>query len=184
MLNLKQMKMKKLNKGESGLTLVELLIVIAITGMIAAAIIGVLFQVLIMNTRTSNRMTAVRQVQNAGFWVSPDVQMANTVNATGTSGFPLILTWTEFTPSANYTHTVTYTLVNIGGPIKLQRTHVNPGLNSTTVTIVAEYISSASFVKVELPSGVAYDFTVTATVPAAGGQSETRLYEIKPRPGT
>jgi prepilin-type N-terminal cleavage/methylation domain-containing protein len=170
-------KMKKLHKDQRGLTFVELLIVIAIAGFIAAAITGVLFQVLTINTRTSNHMTAVRQVQQAGFWVSPDVQMAQNVTPGGCTGCLLSLNWTEVT--GNHTaHRVIYRLVDMSGGLKrLQREHyIGPSLDSTT--IVAEYISSASFVK--LPSGNAYNFTVTATV---GAENETRLYEVKPRPG-
>ena len=70
------MNMKKLNKDQRGLTLVELLIAILLTGLITGGITMTIFQVFNLNTRTSNHMTAVRQVQHAGFWVSPDVQMA------------------------------------------------------------------------------------------------------------
>jgi prepilin-type N-terminal cleavage/methylation domain-containing protein len=171
-------KMKKLHKGQRGLTFVELLIVIAITGFIAAAITGVLFQVLTINTRTSNRMTAVRQVQQAGFWVSPDVQMAQNVTPGGCTNCLLSLNWTEVAGN-HTTHQVIYRLVDMSGGLKrLTREHYVGNGTSPDSTIVAEYISSASFVK--LPSGNAYNFTVTATV---GAESETRLYEVKPRPG-
>ena len=164
------MKMKKLKKSEKGLTLVELLIVIAITGLIAGGITMTIFQVFNINTRTTNRMTAVRQVQNAGFWVSPDVQMAQSVDAGGSSGFPLALNWTEYVTGNN--HTVIYTLENN----ELQRSHSVNGGNST-VTPIAEYIDSAQTSCVW--DGEWLTFNVTATV---GGQSETRVYEVKPRP--
>jgi len=169
------MNMKKLKKGQWGFTLVELVIVVALAGLVGAAITATAFQVFTFSTRLSNQMTAVRQVQQAGFWVSPDVMMAKTVNATGGSGFPLILTWQE--AGTNTTHTVTYNLTYMsGGLTRLQREHkIGTSLNSTT--IVAEYISSASFVQY----GDAYTFNVTATV---GGQTEARTYEVKPRVGT
>jgi len=133
-------------------------------------------QVFNMNTRTSNRMTAVRQVQQAGFWVSPDVQMAQSVDASGNSSF-LTLNWTEY-PTGN-NHTVVYNLTDMSAGLKkLQRSHsINDG--DPTVILVAEYID---------PSGTscsytdpALNFTVTATV---GEESETRLYEVKRRPET
>ena len=165
------MKMKKLKKGEKGLTLVELLIVIAITGLIAGGITMTIFQVFNMNTRTTNRMTAVRQVQNAGFWVSPDVQMAQNVTPGEDPGFPLTLTWTDEW-ATNDTHEVIYTLEDN----KLQRSHsVNDEV--PTVTPVAEYIDSDQTSCVW--DGEWLTFNVTATV---GGQSETRVYEVKPRP--
>ena len=169
------MKMKKLKKDQRGITLVELLIVIAITGLIAGGITMTIFQVFNMNTRTTNRMTAVRQVQNAGFWVSPDVQMAQNVTPGGSSGFPLTLTWEEWATGNN--HTVVYTLVDMSGGLKkLQRSHsVNDEV--PTVTPVAEYIDSDQTSCVW--DGEWLTFNVTATV---GGQSETRVYEVKPRP--
>jgi hypothetical protein len=119
-------------------------------------------------------MTAVRQVQQAGFWVSPDVQMAQSVNASGSSGFPLTLTWTEW---AGNNHTVIYTLEDN----TLQRSHsVND--EDPTVTLVAEYIDpdqTSCYPLGVLPPDVALNFTVTATV---GEESETRMYEVKPRP--
>ena len=169
--------MKKLKKGEKGFTLIELLIVIAITGLVAGAITMTVFQVFNMNTRTTNRMTAVRQVQQAGFWVSPDVQMAQSVNTTESSGFPLTLTWIEW--GTNNTHTVTYNLTDMSGGLKkLQREHyINSDPAPDSPYIVAEYIdpTGTSFV----PAGNAYIFTVIATV---GGESETREYEVQPRP--
>ena len=165
--------MKRLKKGEKGFTLIELLIVIAITGLITGAITMTIVQVFNMNTRTSNRMAAVRQVQQAGFWVSPDVQMAQSVNASGNSSFPLTLNWIEWPASNN--HTVIYTLEDG----ELQRKHyINyPNLNSTT--IVAEYIDPDQTSCVW--DGKVLTFNVTATV---GEESETRVYEVKPRPET
>ena len=184
-LNLKRMKMKKLKKGERGFTLVELLIVLAITGLVTSGITMTVFQVFNINTRTTNRMTAVRQVENAGFWVSHDVQMAMYVS---TSDF-LELTWIEWDTSNN--HTVIYSLEDMpAGLKKLQREHniyIDSELDSTTTTIVAEYIDLAQTNCVTQPEGAEPEgvevltFTVTATV---GGQSETREYEVMPRPGT
>jgi len=175
------MKMKKLKKGQRGFTLIELLIVITITSLITVGLTTTIMQVLTMNYRTVNRMTAVRQVQQAGFWVSPDVQMAQSVNASGSQGFPLTLTWDEW--GTNQTHTVKYELVgSMPDEVrKLQRSHyVNDELQ--TVTPIAEYIdpdqTSCAPLGVLLV-GDALSFTVTAAV---GEQSETRTYEVMPRP--
>lgn len=180
------MNMKKLKKGEKGFTLLELMIVVALTGVVAAGITGAILYVLNVNFSTTNRMTAVRQVRNVGFWVTPDVQMARNVVPENSSATPELLTlsWTAW--ATNSTHTIIYTLEDMSSSEfkMLKREHK---IDSTTdsITIVAEYIdpnetnidpgTSCSF-----PDCDKYKFTVTATV---GGQSETREYEVQPRPG-
>ena len=177
--------MKKLHKDQRGLTLIELVIVIAITGIITAGITMTIFQVFNMNTRASNRMTAVSQVQHAGKLVSEDILEAQSVNATGSLGFPLTLYWIEGGASGD-SHTVIYTLEDMpsGEFMRLQRKHyINyPSLNSTIM--VAEYIDpdlTRFYPTGMLPAGGVLTFEVTATV---GEQSETRVYEVKPRPGS
>jgi prepilin-type N-terminal cleavage/methylation domain-containing protein len=161
---------------QRGFTLIELLIAIVIAGLITGGITFAIMQILTVNTRASNHMIAVRQVQQAGKEVSKDALQAQNVTCGVNQGFPIALNWTEW--GTNYTHGVIYSLEGTDELKKLQRQHyANSSLDLTTV--VAEYISSASFV--QLPGGVAYNFTVTATV---GDQSETREYEVKPRPGS
>jgi len=92
--------------------MIELVIAIAITGLITGGITMGIFQVIDMNARTSNHMTAVNQVQNAGYWVSLDAQMAQSVNAAGASGFPLTFTWTDWNGDE---YQVDYTLEDVGG---------------------------------------------------------------------
>jgi prepilin-type N-terminal cleavage/methylation domain-containing protein len=180
------MSTRLIHKGQQGFSLIELIIVIALTGIITAAITMTIFQVFNMNTRTANRMTAVSQVQNAGKIVSEDILQAQGVNATAGSGFPLTLTWEEWV--TNDTHNdirVIYTLVDMpsmppGALQRLQRSvTVTPseGEPTTAVSIVAEYIDDASCTW----AGGVLTFTVTAKV---GDERETRVYEVKPRPGS
>lgn len=185
------MNIRLINRGQRGFSLLELVITIALAGIITTAITVTLFQVFNMNTRTSNRMAAVSQVQNAGKIVSQDILQAQNVTATESPEFSLTLQWTD--PASGNRTTVVYTLVNMptGTLKRLQRTvTVTPpqGQNTTTVSIVAEYIEYTVSDPTKtscrplglLPSNVALNFTVTATV---GRESETRLYQVKPRPG-
>jgi len=155
-----------------------IIIAVAISGIIAGAATTTIFQVFTGNARTSNHMTAVRQVQNAGYWISHDALMAlDVVPDTGDTGFPLTLTWTDWDSGDEYQ--VVYSLIEDN---KLQREHytnrdINPDPNTTT--FVAQYIASIScqFTGGELT------LTVTATVGGWKPASETRTYEVIPRPG-
>jgi prepilin-type N-terminal cleavage/methylation domain-containing protein len=174
------MDTRLIHRSQRGFTLIELLIAIGITAIITGVLTASIMQVWTVSYRTRDRMTAVRQVQQAGFWVSPDVMTAQTVTPGGGPDPFLTLNWTV----NNNKYGIVYSLEGTGTLKTLQRNYyVNSNLDSTIV--VAEYIDpdqtrirpgqACSF-----PHCGAYNFTVTATV---GDQSETRTYEVKPRPG-
>jgi prepilin-type N-terminal cleavage/methylation domain-containing protein len=176
------MKIGRLNKDQRGFSLLELVIVIALTGLITAAITTTVFQVFNMNTRTANRMTAVSQVQHAGKIVSEDILEANTVDAEDDPYTPELelLTLTREDFATNATHEVIYTL-DEGA---LWRSESVEGEEGEIVTRVAEYIDPDQTTfdpPGVLPPGGVLTFTVTATV---GDESETRTYEVQPRPGS
>jgi prepilin-type N-terminal cleavage/methylation domain-containing protein len=115
-LNLKQMRMKKLKKDQKGFTLLELLIGIAITALITTAVTMTILQTFTGSTRSSNHMVAVRQVQEAGYWVSFYAYAAQNTIITGDSGFPLILQWVNFEPSGR--HKVVFNLTSSSGGLR------------------------------------------------------------------
>ena len=183
-----QTKMKKLKKGERGFTLVEILVVLALIGIITGGITAAIMQVLTINTRASNHMIAVRQVQQAGKEVSKDTLQAQNVVTDGSPDVLLSLTWSEWATgnTTGNNHTVTYSLEAMPSSElkKLQRSH---SINSTEPTVirVAQYIdpnpaqTSCSWNNVTR----VLTFTVTATVGNGRyGAIETRVYEIEPRP--
>jgi prepilin-type N-terminal cleavage/methylation domain-containing protein len=154
--------------SQRGFSLIEVLIAITVTSLIGGAAVTSIFQVFNVNAVSSSHMTVARQVQNAGYWISHDTQIAQSVAPGVSLGFPLVLSWTEWDATQ---HQVTYSLA--GG--QLQRD------DGTNQTVVARYIDASStscvFTNDELV------FTVTATLGTyPQEESETRVYRIFPRP--
>ncbi len=162
-----------INKNQLGFTLIELALAIAISGVITGGITMTIFSVVNGNIRTSNHMTVVRQVQNAGYWVSHDALMAQAEPVIMTNGsgqlVSITLTWAEW--GSGGAHQVTYTLEGT----ELWRDY--DGQRS----LVAQYIDSDPDNTNCDFTGGKLTFTVTATVQE---QSETRIYEAGPRPGS
>jgi len=176
--------------SQSGVTLIELVMAIAVGGILLAAVTMSIVTLLNTNTRNSNHMVAVRNVQNAGYWVSRDAECAdagqlpdgtNGITPTGANGFPLYLRWTDPETMTDIV-ACTYTLQPDGaGTYTLWRTI------GGTSTSVAQHIIGDNTTK----TSVVYDtggrrltFTVTATMTTRNiTGTETRVYNVAPRPG-
>jgi len=174
-------------RGEHGFTLIELLVAIAIVGLISAGIAAVISQIITGNTRTSNHMVAVRQVQQAGKEVSQDTLQAQNVTQGDQSGFPLTFEWGEW--DSDLRHEIVYTLEDMPGGAgdlaQLRRTHtVFNGEQQETQTsrVIARYIVREETV-CQLVDPRNLHLTITASV--GGGPfegRETREYRAKRRP--
>jgi len=172
------MKVAKLglNQNQRGFALLTMMIALAISGIIMTAATMTIFQVINGSGRTSNHMVALRQVQNAGYWISYDVQMSQSVEpaaAPDQDGLPLTLTWNEY--ASGIEHQIVYELV---GDELIRSYSINGG--PPTESTVAEFIVSGT--NCEYSGGV-LTFTVVSTV-GAGSQeiTATGIYEIIPRP--
>ena len=172
--------MRLIHKNQKGFTLIELLIVVAIFAVVAVVTNAVIVQV-VQSNRTSNHMVALRQVQQAGYRVNLDaLQAQNVSNGTGSGGFPLTLNWTAW---AGEFHTVVYNLTTPSGGLCQLWRNETVGTNSTTTTIVGQYI----YLGTEPPSSTGCSWNATTKVlilnitAMVGLETESRTYEIKPR---
>ena len=165
--------MRLIHKNQKGFTLIELLIVVAIFAVVAVAANAVIVQV-VQSNRTSNHMVALRQVQQAGYYVSKDGLQAQNISGSLTTSSSLHLNWTDCDGG---NHTVVYNLVNpSGGLYQLGR---NETVNQTkTTTVVAQYICNGTTQCSWSATAKVLTFNVTARV---GLETESRTYEIKPR---
>ena len=152
--------------------MMELLMVIALTGIITAAITTAFFQVFDMSRRTSNHMIAVTQVQQAGKLVSEDMLEAQEIDVdpSGPAEF-LRLDW--ISQNTSTVHNITYTMEN--GQLWRSES-IDEG--DPKMTRVAEYIDPDPTKTGCVLNGSVLTFTVTATV---GDESEQRIYQVRPR---
>ena len=189
-----------INKNQRGITLIELLIAVGIAGIITGAITMTLFQVYAGNARSSNHMTAVRQVQNAGYWISRDAQMAQVISTEDNPNTPeievLILNWMGWeyncggsdTCISSYEVRYKYDAVNkkLWRHEEITTTQydsaghlVDPQPDDQDSTgHIAEYISE---ITIPPMAGNKLTVTITASVPDASGAVEQRTNEITPR---
>ncbi len=165
---------KVINRNQRGFTLIEVLAATAITGLIGVGIVAAIFQVLNVNALSTNHVTVLKQVESALHWLSRDAQMAQTVQPSGESGFPLSLSWVEWD---NTKHQVSYTLENS----KLYRSHsVNGGEPSRAM--VAEHINTGSDVTNCQFANRVLTLKVTASVGGFRPARETGMAQVIPRP--
>jgi len=75
-------------KSQEGFSLPELLVTVAITGIIVAFLGTAVYQILNVTEYGSDKMTATHELQNTAHWVSLDGQMARTASG----GSELVLT--------------------------------------------------------------------------------------------
>jgi len=169
-------KLWSIRKSQKGFTIVEIIAVLAITGLIGVGAAIATVQVADQGTRNRDHTTASRHAMNSIYWISRDTQMAQVVELNGVSGFPINMSWVEWD---NSTHQVVY---SIDGD-KLRRSYSRNG-SEPSETVIAQYIDQFSEnTSCEVTGGV-ITLKVTATVgDGSRTVSVTKVREICPRPG-
>jgi len=131
-----------MNSGEKGFTLVELVFSLAVIAIVSAAASAAIFQVFKGNERNNDYLTAVHQIQSAGYWISRDAQRAQSVTTDDlTPPDFFIISWTEWDENGDpIYHSATYFFEGLTNNIgDLKRTHwSSAGANEQT--LLAKYI--------------------------------------------
>lgn len=174
-------RLRSMIRDQRGLTLVELLIAIVLAGIVTSGITITIGHMFTWSTRTNNHMTAVRQVQTAGYWVSRDALQAQrwTISEPGSSdpvnsGFPFTLEWEWEGRETKVTY-------SISGENRLLRTVEITG-EAEVSSYVAQHIDpdgTSIGESLSTEGRKVLKLEVTATV---AEQSETRVYDVTPRP--
>ena len=175
-------------KRSHGFSLIEVLVALAITGMIMGGISTAIFQMFVVNNQNTNAITAQRQVQYVGFNMSRDGQSAQVVtigNSPVGTGFPVTFEWIDWDGNK---HEVEY---RISDGTVFRSESINDG--SPAETSIASDIAAAGtlFSDTSNLAGAAlsnagdgtFHLTITATVGENNTISESRYYEIKQRAG-
>ena len=147
-------------KGQKGFTLPELLLTMAITGLIASFLTLAIYQIITITDSGNDRMKALHELQNAGHWLSLDGQMARTANG----GNELALTLPDDSPITSITYAVVDT--------ELLRTA--DGFQM----ILARNISDISF----FVENQVITMTITSSPEGRANISEQGIYKVFLRP--
>lgn len=166
---------------QSGLSLVELIIALAIVALVSAVVVTSVYQLLVATRQSNDQQYAVSQLRQAEHWMSRDILMAQslTVDASPT-GFPVSMSWTQISGD-NRAVTYTFQVMSSSSFYSLRRTETITAPDSTVTTgllVLAEGIDTSL-------SGCTYDATsrtltvaLTATI---GSDTETRTFEVMRR---
>ncbi len=174
-----------MKQSEKGFTIIELAVAVAIVALIGSAAASTTYQVLNTAERSNEHMTAVQQVQNAGYWLSHDAYMADNVIADNlTLPTFLVLKWTEWGYGEdNVYYVATYSIENISGGVGQLKRRLQDSIGTDQHTLVADYIYYNPADSTNTTSVTYQSPTINLRVAARfGSASEVRDYEIYRRP--
>jgi hypothetical protein len=168
---------KLFHTGQSGTLLIELVIALAISGLIGLVVTMVNAQIINQTSENNNFTTGSRHTLNALHWISTDVQMAQTIE--GVDGFPqtenLVLTWVTWD---NITYTANYSLADG----RLTRSYTF-GSAEPQYTLVAEYINPDENMTYCTSDNGVLTLTITSSVGEGAKKVDvTKVREITSRP--
>jgi len=156
----------KIRFDQRGTTLIELLISVGLTAIIAVVLGSVIFQFAQATEQGNGQLQALHDLQNAGYRITADGKRAETTNLIEGAGpvSTMTLAWSD----GEQSNTITYSLSGTD----LEREH-----NGTT-RVVARHVSGVEF---SISQGVV---TVTITSAPAGrwGVSKQATYKTYLRP--
>ena len=164
-------------RTQNGFALIELLVALAIIGIISGGISMAISQMFTVNASTSNRETAIKQVENAIHYMSRDAVMAQSVT-TNVDNFPLNLTWTNWD---NSVHAVSYSVLGGGIFQRSETITINGVPGAPVITRVASNVNTGSGMTGCSWAGGVLSVKITTTVGTFRPASETREFRVSAR---
>ena len=159
--------------SQKGFTLIEILVAMAIGGMVITGVVLSIFQVSWGNIRTNDQVVALTDINWATLWLKKDLQLAQGTTLTDGDPVPessVTLDWTDFTDWATEEtrdHSSTYSLSGTD----LVRTY------DGTPRVIGRYITSLEFTRTDK----AITVVITATAPGTSQRTETLKFTVQAR---
>lgn len=166
-----------------GFTLLETVIALSLLSLVAYGGTMTVSTVVRGTQRSSDEMTALRQVQNVGYWISRDFMNAQTIAPGDDPGTPQVefvsLFWTDWETAETY-NIYYYSQDASGGLLRVMR-HVR--VLDSNMNVLSDTTQSVGENMVGAPT-ISQGLSVWRVVIQArsGQQTETREYDILPRP--
>ncbi len=167
-------KCKVRSGNQKAFTIIELLIGIAVIGILAPVLGLSIVHMTNVNASASNQMLAVKQVERAVYWISRDTQMAQSIQTGGGSGFPLNLYWKSWDSTST---NVTYSIQDD----EIIRSYSINGAEPTDM-VVGQYIDVDEEATNCQYDDIALTFKITVTTGGYRSISETRECIVIPKP--
>ncbi len=156
-------------RGERGITLTELLVALAITGLIIGTLVTAIFQIFDITGRGNSELVVQHDLQNAATWLNRDVLSASEAEVIGSR---MVLTIpTSITDTIN----ITYTYSEVDGTLTRD--------SGGSASIIARYVYSDPFPS--LPEPIEAPNVVTVTLHSRKGDFPpgSGTFALKMRPG-
>jgi len=118
----RRMTGKRKRGSQRGFTMVELLVAIAISGVIVVGSLILLARIISVSDENRNKTTASQEVQYVGFWISEDIIQAQDITLGdpvngSVNGFPLTVSWVDIGNETDLTDDTEYTVIyTLEGP--------------------------------------------------------------------
>lgn len=150
-----------MRKWQRGFTLIEMLVVLAITGAVVVPISMTITTLFLNSQQPSTLETLLHQVQNAGYQMPRDIQMSINVTLSGPNGFPITINIPVDQDTNNDYHVI-YLLDDD----KLKRRQFDSSGNPTAETIIAQYVDTGNttFESFESPLEGLYKLTIRVSL--------------------